>query len=240
MLKKSKVVALLVICVMMFATVEPALAWGNRTGSQTGDAVAYGAGTGAVAAIGAAALIFFTGGLATPLVIGAAAAATAAGAAGGAYYGYNVEEKSLAKDAAVIVGGGVAGAGAVGAGGAAATAGGGAVVEALKSAGVQAVKDNKDNITSNLKAAATTAWQGVSVMGTAYGAYEGVQFLYGLVKPNDDENLKLIKKVDDRIQKLAKEGKKVVLKKIEQPTSKSLTAYYTVDGVEHVETFSNK
>ena len=207
------------------------------------------AGTGAVAAIGAAALIFFTGGLATPLVIGAAAAATAAGAAGGAYYGYNVEEKSLAKDAAVIVGGGVAGAAttltggltagevAIGTGGA---AGGGAVVEALKSAGVQAVKDNKDNITSNLKAAATTAWQGVSVMGTAYGAYEGVQFLYGLVKPDDDENLKLIKKVDDRIQKLAKEGKKVELKKVELPTRNSLTAYYTVDGVEHVETFSNK
>ncbi len=27
MLKKSKVVALLVVCVMMFAVVEPALAW---------------------------------------------------------------------------------------------------------------------------------------------------------------------------------------------------------------------
>lgn len=74
-------------------------------------------------------------------------------------------------------------------------------------------------------------------MEATYGAYEGVQFLYGLVKPDDDENLKLLKKVDDRVQKLIKEGKKVELKKVELPTRNSLTAYYTVDGVEHVETF---
>lgn len=106
MLKKSKVVALLVVCMMMFAAVEPALAWGNRTGSQAGDAAVYGTGAGAAAAgLAAAALIFFTGGLATPIVIGAAAA----GAAGGAYYGYSVEEKTLAKDVGVLAGAGAGG-----------------------------------------------------------------------------------------------------------------------------------
>ena len=56
----------------------------------------------------------------------------------------------------------------------------------------------------------------------------------------DFNDPKLIKKVDDRVQKLIKEGKKVELKKVELPTRNSLTAYYTVDGVEHVETFDNK
>ena len=138
MLKKSKTVALLTVSVMMFAVVQSAFAWGNRTGSRGGDAAAYGTGAGAVAAgVAAAALIFFTGGLAAPVVVGAAAVAGAAGAAGGAYYGYNVEEKSLAKDVGVIAAAGAGGgvvavaapvaapyvAGVVGAGGAAATAG---------------------------------------------------------------------------------------------------------------------
>ena len=112
MLKRSRKVAVLAVCVMMFGVVQPAFAWGNRTGSREGDAVAYGAGAGTAAAIGAAALIFFTGGLATPFVVGAAAVAGVAGAAGGAYYGYNVEEKSLAKDTGVLVGAGAFGAGA--------------------------------------------------------------------------------------------------------------------------------
>lgn len=127
MLKKSKVVALLAVCVMVFGAVQPAFAWGNRTGSREGDAVAYGAGAGTAAAIGAAALIFFTGGLATPFVVGAAAVAGVAGAAGGAYYGYNVEEKSLAKDTGVLVGAGAFGAGAGVVAGAAAAAAGGVV-----------------------------------------------------------------------------------------------------------------
>lgn len=128
MLKRSKKVALLAVCVMVFGVVQPAFAWGNRTGSREGDAVAYGAGAGTAAAIGAAALIFFTGGLATPFVVGAAAVAGVAGAAGGAYYGYNVEEKSLAKDTGVLVGAGAFGAGAgVVAGAAAAAAAGGVV-----------------------------------------------------------------------------------------------------------------
>ena len=236
MLKKSKVVALLAVCVMMFAAVEPALAWGNRTGSQTGDAVAYGAGTGAVAAIGAAALIFFTGGLATPLVIGAAAAATAAGAAGGAYYGYNVEEKSLAKDAAVIVGGGVAGAGAVAAapvvGGVATTLTGGLTVgEITKTAVGQTIDEAKKHPIA-------------AVLGLASGGktlYEGAQLLSAIfVKSSSDENTESARKLDEKLQKLAKEGKKVELKKVELPTRNSVTAYYTVDGVEHVETFNNK
>ena len=127
MLKRSRKVAVLAVCVMMFGVVQPAFAWGNRTGSREGDAVAYGAGAGTAAAIGAAALIFFTGGLATPFVVGAAAVAGVAGAAGGVYYGYNVEEKSLAKDTGVLVGAGAFGAGAGVVAGAAAAAAGGVV-----------------------------------------------------------------------------------------------------------------
>ena len=188
MLKKSKVIAVLSVCVMMFAVVQPAFAWGNRTGSQTGDAVAYGAGAGAVAAgVAAGALIFFTGGLATPFVIGAAAVAGTAGAAGGAYYGYNVEEKSLVKDAAVIAGAGAgggvvaaatpvvapviagltAGQAAVGAGGAAAT------VSSLKDSTVQAVNENKDTIKNSLTSAFKAA-PGEFVKGVAKGAGSAV------------------------------------------------------------------
>lgn len=47
-------------------------------------------------------------------------------------------------------------------------------------------------------------------------------------------------KLDNKLAKLGKEGKKVELKKVELPTLKTMTAYYTVDGVEHVETFTSK
>lgn len=55
MLKKSKIVALLVVCVMMFAVVEPALAW---WGEDTAYGTAVGGATGGLwgAVIGAVAI----------------------------------------------------------------------------------------------------------------------------------------------------------------------------------------
>lgn len=195
MLKKSKVVALLAVCVMMFATVEPALAWGNRTGSQTGDAVAYGAGAGAAAAIGAAALIFFTGGLATPIVMGASAAVAAgvAGAAGGAYYGYNVEEKSLVKDAAVIAGAGAGGAAA----GAVAT---GTVGTATIVTGVNATKNAVLTVVSNptVKAVGSAIRQGGEITSWGFAAWN-----YFQEDEKDKKMNKLLDKLDKLIDKLS-------------------------------------
>lgn len=70
MLKKSKVVALLVVCMMMFAVVEPACArtWGEFFGQTVLGGV-----------MGAAAVVL-TGGAALPLVIGGAAVGTVVGA----------------------------------------------------------------------------------------------------------------------------------------------------------------
>ena len=71
MLKKSKVIALLVVCVMMFAVVEPACAWdwgGSLVGSIAG------------AIVGGAAVVF-TGGAALPFVVGGAMAGAAVGGA---------------------------------------------------------------------------------------------------------------------------------------------------------------
>ena len=86
MLKKSKVIALLVVCVMMFVAVEPALAW-------WGEDTAYGAykgGTsggfwgGVLCAIGVGAVVVATGGLAA---LPAAATAIGGAAATGAVVG---------------------------------------------------------------------------------------------------------------------------------------------------------
>ena len=74
MLKKSKVVALLVVCVMMFAVVEPALA---RTWGEWFTDTALGSVAGAV--LGGAAVVL-TGGAALPLVVGGAAVGAAIGA----------------------------------------------------------------------------------------------------------------------------------------------------------------
>lgn len=74
MLKKSKVVALLVVCVMMFAVVEPACA---RT---WGEAVRDTAVGGVVGGLLGAAAVFFTGGAAIPLIAGAAALGASVGA----------------------------------------------------------------------------------------------------------------------------------------------------------------
>ena len=74
MLKKSKVVALLVVCVMMFAVVEPALA---RT---WGEAVRDTAVGGVVGGLLGAAAVFFTGGAAIPFIAGAAVLGASVGA----------------------------------------------------------------------------------------------------------------------------------------------------------------
>ena len=218
MLKKSRSIAVLLVCVVMFGVVQPAFAWGNRTGSQAGDAAAYGACAGVAAGVAAGLLIFCTGGLAAPVVIGAAAVAGAAGAAGGAYYGYNVEEKSLVKDAAVIAGAGVGGVavgvatpivapivtgalgGATGAeitGGAIATGGaGGAVAEGIKSATMQtaqAVNDNKETIrqsvTNALREAPAELIKGAANgAGKAVGVGAGVMVLSTVI-PSEDKQM---------------------------------------------------
>lgn len=81
MLKKSKTVALLTVSVMMFAVVQPAFAWGNRTGSRGGDAAAYGTGAGAVAAP-----------VAAPYVAGVVGAGGAAATAGKEFLKSTVDE----------------------------------------------------------------------------------------------------------------------------------------------------
>lgn len=74
MLKKSKVVALLVVCMMMFAVVEPACA---RTWGEWFTETAVGGVAGAL--LGGAAVVL-TGGAALPLVVGGAALGAAVGA----------------------------------------------------------------------------------------------------------------------------------------------------------------
>ena len=91
MLKKSKVIALLAVCVMMFTVAQPALAWwGEDTlyGGVVGGAT-VGLCGGILAATAATATVIATGGLAAVPLAGATiggAALTAAGygAAGGA------------------------------------------------------------------------------------------------------------------------------------------------------------
>ena len=250
MLKKSKVIALLVICVMMFASVEPALAW---WGEDTAYGTAVGGATGGfwgavIGAVAAGAAVIATGGLAAIPLAGAAiggAALTGAtygavsGAATGAVVGAVSDKETVNKTAMITSG--VAAVATVGVGalpfvGAAATgtatvgAGYEAVKEAVKSTASSVVDEAKKHpyITS---AAAIKASKEL---------YDGAQLLSAFMKIGSDDNLKNGDKLNNKLEKLEKEGKKVVLKKIEQPTSKSLTAYYTVDGVEHVETFNNK
>ena len=74
MLKKSKVVALLAVCVMMFAAVEPACA---RTWGEWFAETAVGGVAGAL--LGGAAVVL-TGGAALPLVVGGATLGAAVGA----------------------------------------------------------------------------------------------------------------------------------------------------------------
>ena len=95
MLKKSKVIAMLSVCVMMFGVVQPAFA--ERSWGQVGEDTAYGgfmgAGTGGLfGALLVGVAVVATGGLAAlPLAGGAIAAGATAGAtygaAGGAIVG---------------------------------------------------------------------------------------------------------------------------------------------------------
>ena len=90
MLKKSKVIALLVVCVMTFAVVQPAFA--ERTWGEVGQDTAAGAVTGGywgglIGAAIAGAAVIATGGLAAIPLAGAAigsAALTGAAVGGGA------------------------------------------------------------------------------------------------------------------------------------------------------------
>ncbi len=113
MLKKSKVIALLVVCVMMFAVVEPALAWwgedtayGGAVGGATG-----GLCGGLVWAACATIAVIASGGLAAVPLAGAAiggAALTGAtigggtGAVVGAGIGAATDKKTV-DDAAKLV-----------------------------------------------------------------------------------------------------------------------------------------
>ncbi len=110
MLKKSKVVALLVVCVMMFTAVEPAFAW---WGEDTAYGTAVGGATGGFwgAVIGATIVgvtTIATGGFGaiTLVAIGSAALTGATyGAAGGAATGAVVgaiTDKRTVDDCAVI------------------------------------------------------------------------------------------------------------------------------------------
>lgn len=145
MFKKLRSTAVLSLCIMIFSIVQPAFA-DYRTGSAEGDAVAYGAGAGTLAAIGAAAVLtFFTGGAALPLVLGVGAV----GAAGGAYYGYKEDNKTIKKDL-TVAGGALVGGGAIGGVGAAVVVLGGKAVAtggvALGGAALQNKPKNSPNI----------------------------------------------------------------------------------------------
>ena len=83
MLRKSRIIAVLSVCVMMFAVVEPAFAWSWRD-SFLGTAV----GT----VIGGAA-VFFTGGAALPIIAGSAAIGACVG---------GVEDKEQLVSGAVV------------------------------------------------------------------------------------------------------------------------------------------
>lgn len=250
MLKKSKIIAVLSVCVMMFAVVQPACAfWGEDTlyGGAVGGATGgfWGAVIGAVAA-GAA--VVATGGLAAiPIAAGAIGGAAltgaAVGGAGGAAVGAGVGAVA-GKDAVnttAVVASGVAGVATVGVGalpfvGAAvtgtATVGGG--IEAVKSLGQSAVNHAVDEFKKNPGKAT------MGLIGKGYTGYEGAQLLSSFVKSASKENDSNMIKLDEKLTKLSEEGKKVELKKVEMPSTKTMTAYYTVDGVEHVETFTSK
>ena len=96
MLKKSKLIALLSVCVMMFTVAQPALAWFD-TEEQVQDAKDY-AFWGAIAG---GALAIMTGGLS---LIPTAIAAGAGAAAAGAYGAANEQEKQELVQGAVLGG----------------------------------------------------------------------------------------------------------------------------------------
>lgn len=248
MLKKSKVVALLVVCVMMFAAVEPALAW---WGEDTAYGTAVGGATGGFwgAVIGAVIVgagVVATGGLAAiPLAAGAigGAALTGAtyGAVGGAATGAvvgAVADKGAVNTTAMVASG-VAAVATVGVG-AMPFVGAAVSGTATVGAGYEAVKSTVSSVVDEAKKHTGKALLGVTVAaGKDYSIQKGAQILsaFSSQKSVSDENVKAL---DHKLQKIAQEGKKVELKKVEVPSPNSIKAYYTVDGVEYVETFDNK
>ena len=96
-MKRSRFVTVLVLSAMLLGVVQPAFAWGTRTGSRLGDAAVYGAGGGILAIIGVGALCIFC----PPAGVTVGTALTVGGgvgAVGGATYGALKEEKTLASD----------------------------------------------------------------------------------------------------------------------------------------------
>ena len=94
---KLKKFALVLVLVMVLASCESAFAWGNRTGSRTGDAAVYGT-VGGVLAGGVA---YWLAGAATVLCppVGIAAGL---GLLGAGTYGALVDEKTIASDATCL------------------------------------------------------------------------------------------------------------------------------------------
>ena len=85
MLKKSRIIAVLLACVMMFGVVQPTFAKNSRTWEEVGEEATDWGMWGAV--IGGTIAVIATGGAALPLVIGAGAAGAVAGAGIGATAG---------------------------------------------------------------------------------------------------------------------------------------------------------
>lgn len=95
---KLKKFAVLLVCVMVLGLCGSAFAWGNRTGSRTGDAAVYGVVGGALAG----GVAYWLAGAATVLCppVGIAAGL---GLLGAGTYGALVDEKTIASDATCIV-----------------------------------------------------------------------------------------------------------------------------------------
>lgn len=105
-------------------------------------------------------------------------------------------------------------------------------------AGYEAIKSTVSSAVDEAKKHPFIATATVYNAGNKF--YKGAQLLSTFMKNSSDENLKNSDKLNNKLEKLEKEGKKVELKKIEQLNRHSLKAHYTVDGVEHVETFNEK
>lgn len=246
MLKKSKIVALLVVCVMMFAVVEPALAW---WGEDTAYGTAVGGATGGfwgavIGAVAAGAAVVATGGLAAIPLAGAAiggAALTGAtygavgGAATGAVVGAVTDKETVNTTAKVASG--VAAVATVGVGAlpfvGVATSG-----VATVGAGYEAVKSTVGSTVSNAinEFKKHPIKYSLSAAGKV-GAVRGVASLPELVSMF--KSPKLENKLQ-HLENLANEGKEVNVLEVKQTTPHSLKVRYTIDGVEYVETFDNK
>ena len=251
MLRKSRVIAMLSVCVMMFAVVQPAFAWwgedtayGGVVGGATG-----GFWGGVIGAVIAGAAVVATGGLAAIPLAGAAiggAALTGAtyGAAGGAVVGAGVgaiTDKETVNTTAKVASVGAAvvtvGAGALPFVGAAVTgtATVGAGVEAVKSAVGSGVRTAVSTAVDEFKKAPIEYTFGVATSG--YSAVRGVAALPQIIEKFNSR--KLENKLQ-HLEDLAKDGKKVTVLEVKQITPSRLAIKYTVNGVEYSETFDNK